>query len=337
MRNTRQGICLWAVALFALANVAHAQSTVFTPEDEYKKLIRVNEDIQPLGEHPFGENISLYDGSLSFQQTDASLSGDGPALEFSRKFQTEGYAARLERAEYAFGDWSIELPHLETFTGSGYTYTSSGWRTVSGWQVNAATTAGANARCSQFAPPPDISEHTGDAALVPWTPDAWWKGYHLVMPGGGGEDLLANLDVGSQGTYPVVTKNHWRFSCLAATANGEPGEGFLAQAPDGTRYWFNQLVYRYAPTMSRPLYEDSVGVRFPRDGFLDHLFTLPADPVADLLGLLSGSSEAHAAPTTNLLNRKTALMLVTSHRGPLRQRPDLQLRRQWQPDRHHGQ
>ena len=53
MRITWQGICLWAVVLLAFANAAHAQTV--TPEDEYKKLIRVNEEIQPLGATPFGE------------------------------------------------------------------------------------------------------------------------------------------------------------------------------------------------------------------------------------------------------------------------------------------
>jgi YD repeat-containing protein len=303
-------LCLLALLASPGFGGLHAQSTV-TPEDEYKKLIRVNEDVQPLGEHPFGENISLYDGSLSFQQTDVSASGNGPLLQFSRKFQIEGYSARLERAEYAFGDWSIELPHLETFTGSGYTYTSSGWRTVSGWQVSVAPGVDPNARCSHFTQPPTISEHTGDPALVPWEPDSWWKGYHLVMPGQGGEDMLANLDPASEGTYPVVTKSHWRFSCLATTQNGQPGEGFLAQAPDGTKYWFNQLVYRYAPTMLRPLYSDFAGVNSSRGSFMESLFAAPADPVADLLGLLTGSSVAHAAPSTNRLSRKTALMLVT--------------------------
>ena len=58
--------------------VAHAQSV--TPEDEYKKLIKVSEDIQPLGENPFGERIGLYDGSLSFNQADISVPGIGPTI-----------------------------------------------------------------------------------------------------------------------------------------------------------------------------------------------------------------------------------------------------------------
>lgn len=58
----------------AAAVVAQTQPNS-TPEDEYKRLIKVNEDIQPLGDTPFGERISLYDGSLSFEQTDISVPG----------------------------------------------------------------------------------------------------------------------------------------------------------------------------------------------------------------------------------------------------------------------
>lgn len=60
---------MWVVLFASFVSLVHAAS----PEDEYRKLIRVNQDIQPLGEHPFGENVSLYDGSLSFTQTDISL------------------------------------------------------------------------------------------------------------------------------------------------------------------------------------------------------------------------------------------------------------------------
>jgi hypothetical protein len=86
MRIAWQGICLWAVLLGSLASLVHAAN----PEDEYRKLIRVNQDIQPLGEHPFGENISLYDGSLSFTQTDISLPGNGPTLQLARHFEVFG-------------------------------------------------------------------------------------------------------------------------------------------------------------------------------------------------------------------------------------------------------
>ncbi|MGN2245080.1 hypothetical protein ACFWZ3_00170 [Frateuria sp. GZRR35] len=58
-----------------------AQAAPVKPEEEYRKLIRVNEEIQPLGEHPFGESINLYDGALSFEEVDVSASGSGPLLQ----------------------------------------------------------------------------------------------------------------------------------------------------------------------------------------------------------------------------------------------------------------
>ncbi|CAM5495936.1 hypothetical protein RLIN73S_00380 [Rhodanobacter lindaniclasticus] len=47
MRVVRQEACLWVAMLFALACAGQAQTAV-TPEDEYKKLIGVSEDIQSL-------------------------------------------------------------------------------------------------------------------------------------------------------------------------------------------------------------------------------------------------------------------------------------------------
>ncbi|HWX67855.1 MAG TPA: hypothetical protein VNZ27_15665 [Rhodanobacter sp.] len=52
-----QGICLSSVLLCSFGALCHAQSV--TPEDEYKKLVKVDQDIQLLGVHPFGENIGL--------------------------------------------------------------------------------------------------------------------------------------------------------------------------------------------------------------------------------------------------------------------------------------
>jgi len=112
-----QGICLAAVMVFGFASSGHAQSV--TPEDEYRKRIRVSEDIQPLGENPFGEQISLYTGSLSFRQTDVSLPGDGPVLELSRKFELDGPTSfDVTAADHAFGDWEIDLPRIETLTAN---------------------------------------------------------------------------------------------------------------------------------------------------------------------------------------------------------------------------
>ena len=119
MSDGRQGRRAWqrAVLLVLITTCCAAYAATVTPEDEYRKLIKVNEDVQPLGENPFGEKISLYDGSLSFRQADVSLSGNGPVLELSRILRIEGErGAGAQLAQHTFGDWLMELPRLETFT-----------------------------------------------------------------------------------------------------------------------------------------------------------------------------------------------------------------------------
>jgi hypothetical protein len=101
MRARWQGNCLWAAAMLVLSFGCHAQSTgSVTPEDEYKQLIQVDQSIHPLGEHPFGESISLYDGSLSFEETDVSVPGNGPTIQLGRVLTPAS-----EVGGFIFGDW----------------------------------------------------------------------------------------------------------------------------------------------------------------------------------------------------------------------------------------
>ncbi|MDW2981379.1 MAG: hypothetical protein WBG81_09410 [Rhodanobacter sp.] len=242
MRNRWQGICLWAVVLVSSASLCHAQSTV-TPEDEYKKLIRVSEDIQPLGENPFGEQVSLYNGSLSFEQTDVSLAGNGPLLQLTRSYHLRE-AKESESIDGAFSDWDIEIPRITTMTANQ--------ANVTGWQINQSNS---NARCTLFGRPPTVAAQVGGAD---WEPMTWWAGYQLVVPGSGSQDLLKRTgentlspDMGGM-TFPIVTRQNWMIRCGVQTDDGVSGEGFTAVAPDGTQYTFNHLVYRWAPNMNRP-------------------------------------------------------------------------------------
>ncbi|GAA0264612.1 hypothetical protein [Rhodanobacter caeni] len=258
-------LCLLACMAASVSNTLHAQAAV-TPEDEYKKLIRVNEEVQPLGATPFGENVSLYNGSLSFEQTDISLPGDGPTLQLSRSYHLrEGKES--ESIDGAFSDWEIEIPRITTITA--YQGNVSGWIT---------SRASSSARCSLFGAPPTVHQ-TGS---VDWEPATWWTGYQLLIPGSGSQDLLSRASENtlspnmSGKTFPIVTKQNWMIGCGVLTDNEtDGGEGFLAIAPDGTKYTFNHLVYRWAPNMTRaagsgPLSLQSVSVQMlpPGEDFL---------------------------------------------------------------------
>jgi len=241
MRIRWQGICLWAVALMSFASFCHA---TVTPEDEYKKLIRVNEDIAPLGDTPFGESVSLYNGSLSFEQTDISLPGNGPLLQLSRSYHLRE-AKESESVDGAFSDWEIEIPRITTMTANQ--------GNVAGWITSRASN---NARCSLFSAPPTVHRE----GSVDWEPTSWWTGYQLIVPGSGSQDLLSRASENtlspnmSGKTFPIVTKQNWMVSCGVLTDNEtDGGEGFLVIAPDGTKYTLNHLVYRWAPNMTRPV------------------------------------------------------------------------------------
>lgn len=286
----------WGVALVMLWVSATVQAQN-RPEDEYKDLIRISQNIQPLGQHPFGMDVGLYDGTLSFEQTDIRASGNGPVLEVTRRFSAQGRQAVLGRVfNDAFGDWELDLPRISTLTAQ-----QGG---IKGWEVGSV---GNTRRCTHFGKPPSVPAPRGDAGRADWEPATWWHGYQMIVPGQGSQDLLSNGE-SNKSTYPAVTKTHWRIGCLASTANGQPGEGFLAEAPDGTRYWFNELVYRWAPSLTRPTFsgpitrQDAVPRRFP---FVDRTLW------ANALGWLSGSTPAHALPANDFLNRREAWMLVT--------------------------
>jgi YD repeat-containing protein len=226
---------------------AQAQTTA-TPEQEYKKLIKVNEDIQPLSDTPFGERISLYDGSLSFSQTDVTLTGTGPTITLGRDFAMHGVEDRPDLQYRAFGDWDVQLPQIFTVTANQ--------NNVHGWQVAAGNP---NAICSSFGPPPSVAAPNGDSERADWEPQTWWQGYQLRIPGQANQDLLSRTTANTATpsvnglTYPIVTKANWAVGCLPQAANDATLEGFLAVGPDGTKYWLDHIAYRYMPTLTRPL------------------------------------------------------------------------------------
>lgn len=247
MRTGKQCLVAGAAVALLLPVVVRAQSIV-TPEDEYKKLVKVEATIDPLGSTPFGERVNLYDGSLTFEVTDISLRGHGPQLEVIRSLHTKpgGGSVPGDGIDGAFSDWDIELPRIVTITPNRFSYNQ--WRVLSAFTYK---------RCTYFSAPPSVPPQQGGAT---WEPHTWWSGYQLIVPGATNTPLLkrsmANTLTPQMGgtTFPIVTKHNWMITCGVLTdteTNG--GEGFLAIAPDGTKYTLNHLIYRWAPTLERPI------------------------------------------------------------------------------------
>jgi len=236
-----RGFALYGLVICFTISGATAQDAV-RPEDEFRQRVRVSEDIQPLGENPFGEQVSLATGDLSFEQSDVHLAGTGPSIDIVRTYAIRDQSSYDPTVfDDEFGDWTLSVPRITTLAANQ--------QNVKGWVVEDWTTGIASTdRCSKFGPPPMVGSPPNDSTQPPWDAYEWWNGYRMIVPGAGTQDLLRrdfnNPLVPNGSGINIVTRQHWAIGCLPNTANGEKGEGFLATAPDGTKYWFNHLVYR---------------------------------------------------------------------------------------------
>lgn len=209
---------------------------------EQGSLTRSGGTLESLGQNLMGDAFNEYSGSLEFTHTDVSLPGNNKLqVSVGRHLATGTRLATLRGG--LFGDWDLEIPHLHTVVANSDTWYGNG------------TVSPNLFRCSQFQMPPAAaySSPEGPRLAFSWQ---YWDGYHLYVPGSGDQTMLGrraspgdaaappNFLQPTDGLqYPVVTKQNWQFSCLPAMERGS-GEGFLARAPDGTRYQFDHMVSR---------------------------------------------------------------------------------------------
>ncbi|MGS1078858.1 RHS repeat domain-containing protein [Pseudoxanthomonas beigongshangi] len=218
------------LALAFLVSPAFAQ-TGRSMADEYEKQIKSAEVVGALGTELFGEQVNFYTGSTSFVNVDVSLGGNNALpVNLVREYRMEVQGEVPRKGMFA--DWDIQVPHLQ-----GVFHLQ--WQSMDG----SAT------RCSNPSAPPKVT-YQGTSFDGP----EYWSGAHLHLPGGGSQEMLKvvpeNPHQPTGGlTYPWVTNNQWYFSCFASA--DASGEGFLAHAPDGTRYWFDWLASRAAPPISK--------------------------------------------------------------------------------------
>lgn len=238
------------------AQASQAQGTQGTPGGggtfdpanyfENRQLIRAPNAVGILGSNLFGDNINIYRGSLEFVQTDVNLEGNNTLpVSVSRRLTTGG---RWNYGGGLFSEWELEIPHMHgTFI------------TGAGWKGRDITGQSNTLRCSNFNAPADLG------STPPWRAREFWSGNFLSVPGYGTQEVLTRAMGNSNiptdlpaSEYKLVTKDLWAISCLSSLASNIPGtpaieqgEGFLAVAPNGTRYRFDWLVSRPAGGMSK--------------------------------------------------------------------------------------
>lgn len=224
------------VAASVLVPLAAQAQIVPTWREEYEKRLKYGDLVEPLKGDIFGEKVNLYDGSMSLSATDISLPGNsGLVVGISRSY---GDLAGNSN-DNEFGNWSLDVPSLSGTYGDQPETEVGGYWTPS-------------ARCSTVTAPPTLEVwNYKQTQIINFDPHTYWDGVRLTLPGGQGETVLAGSGDPRQPTpqlgssTPWNTKGGWFFSCLPALKSGQPGEGFLGHAPDGTKYYFDWMVARH--------------------------------------------------------------------------------------------
>lgn len=219
-----------AVALFALLATSNSPAQDLYPWDEYRKRIGSAQEVAKLQSDFLGDQVNLANGALSFSATDVSIPGNNAlAVGFTRTYSVQNQADRV--ADLMLADWDLDVPSISgTFAPN--------------WESRVAGSPGR--RCSA---PVDQATPPTPA----WDVNYWdfWRGNQLNIPGGGGELLRVTSGAvmpTSGGPYYWMTVGQAYVSCLPSIKNGS-GEGFLAIAPDGTRYWFDWLAQYVEPNL----------------------------------------------------------------------------------------
>ena len=278
--------------LVALVSPWLVSATEVKPGTEYRDRVKVDETVQPLGDSPFGESVNLYKGGLSFLQQDINYPGTGPTIRLARSYSLGGNGTNTFGANEA-ADWALTIPRIQTIL-PGDRFTQHGEWKVAGTDPYA--------RCSQISAI-QVSPFTALGQL-------WWHGYQLQTEDGAQQTLLRrtseNTIAPSTGAHNIVTTKNWMVSCLGATANGMPGEAFLVTSPDGTRYWFDQLVYG-PPIQTLELTFGASSAAAPQPSTETQTTTANTTQTADPVPVENISGDG----TTAYLPRKMGYMFVT--------------------------
>lgn len=218
----------------AITPAAKAQSAIYVFEDYATYADRASA-ISAIGaDGAFGESVDLNSGTTSFSLEIVNIPGNNK-LDVSARYRYETY----ETGQQIGFRWIEDIPHLEGV------YSSAG-----GWLAS----PGGNQRCSSGEAGVPVVPNT-DGKDGTFEPEEYWKGNWLVLPGGQRQLMRVVLPSTVQrpatgGPYKWVTNENWFFSCIPLTLG--VGEGFLAISPEGTKYFFDQLVKsEYAPTLRK--------------------------------------------------------------------------------------
>ena len=233
-----------AAAFVSICAIAPSHAGIEALE-EYSRRVDSARNIAALGEDMFGDETNYFNGTTSFKVTDVSIPGNSKLpVAIGR---THSVGEQRPDGAGLFGEWDLDIPYMTGIYATGFA-----------WQVEGPNP---HNRCSGVSPtgwyrPPTVQNT--DPSVPFWRPGLfegreYWSGNSLHIPGQGDQAIL-QPDAGytrrpqDGNTYRWTTTGNWFLSCSPSLASGQPGEGFVALSPDGTRYHFNWMSGRkYAP------------------------------------------------------------------------------------------
>lgn len=153
--NGIKGLLLTALAFCVLAPVLASAQIVPTWRQEYDKRLKYGDLVEPLKGEIFGEQVNLYDGSISFKATDISIPGNGGlSVSLSRSYSDVSGSAN----DKEYGNWDLDIPSLSgTYGDQPETAVGGHWTP--------------SARCSTVSAPPSLDvwnyKHTQTISFAP--------------------------------------------------------------------------------------------------------------------------------------------------------------------------
>ncbi len=208
MKSSVTLACVLLTAAFNLPSASLAQAPApMSPQEDYAKRLRAAELVSPLKSDLFGDSVSLFNGATEFAVTDIDIPGNGALpVQLRRRLVVE---SRKEVSRLGgFGVmWDLDVPYMHGVFDHTFKWNLGG--------------SGHSNRCSQLWYPQVTS---------PLNLREIWSGTQMYIPGEGDRELLHLATTShpvptSGGPHPWTTRDGYRLSCKATTANGYPGRG----------------------------------------------------------------------------------------------------------------
>jgi RHS repeat-associated protein len=207
--------------MFAGLSVLTSIAQGAEPWIEYEQRMNQDQRLTAYGPDLLGDSIDPNSGQITFEHTDVVLPGNSKLDVSLRRRVTQG-PLYGEGVNAEFGNWQYVVPRIVAI---------SRWQGWTGQRCSAALN-------TSF---PPIARAGSNP--VEYLDNMYYSnGVILEVPGMASQQMLKKNAQAVQ--FPVAanwtTVGDWYFTCTVTASDG--GQGFMAYAPNGTRYRFDRYI-----------------------------------------------------------------------------------------------